>query len=130
MGFGFGRFSLFYVLFMIMFVLVLIMIAATLIKGIATWNKNNHSPRLNVRAKIVAKRCDVSHHMQGNAGDMSGSHGFHSTTSTRYYVTFEVDSKDRMEFSVSGSEYGMLAEGDEGELTFQGSRYIGFARMR
>jgi hypothetical protein len=33
-----------------------------------------------------------------------------------------------MEFSVYGEEYGMLAEGDEGKLTFQGSRYLGFER--
>lgn len=45
-----------------------------------------------------------------------------------YYVTFEVESGDRMEFSVYGKEYGMLAEGDEGKLTFQGSRYLGFER--
>ena len=41
---------------------------------------------------------------------------------------FEVESGDRMEFSVYGEEYGMLAEGDEGKLTFQGSRYLGFER--
>ena len=34
-----------------------------------------------------------------------------------------------MEFSVYGEEYGMLAEGDEGKLTFQGSRYLGFERL-
>ena len=48
------------------------------------------------------------------------------TTSTRYYVTFQVESGDRMEFSVSGREYGLLVEGDTGRLTFQGTRYLGF----
>ena len=33
-----------------------------------------------------------------------------------------------MEFQVSGIEYGMLAEGDTGELTFQGTRYLAFER--
>ena len=46
----------------------------------------------------------------------------------RYYVTFQVESGDRMEFEVSGTEYGMLAEGDSGELTFQGTRYLNFRR--
>ena len=46
----------------------------------------------------------------------------------RYYVTFQVESNDRMEFEVSGTEYGMLAEGDSGELTFQGTRYLNFRR--
>ena len=32
------------------------------------------------------------------------------------------------EFLVSGTEYGMLAEGDSGELTFQGTRYLNFQR--
>ena len=31
-------------------------------------------------------------------------------------------------FLVSGTEYGMLAEGDSGELTFQGTRYLNFRR--
>lgn len=45
-----------------------------------------------------------------------------------YYVTFQFESGDRMEFQVYGSEYGMLAEGDEGKLTFQGTRYLSFER--
>lgn len=49
-------------------------------------------------------------------------------SSTRYYVTFQVDSGDRMELPMTGSEYGMLAEGDVGKLTFQGTRYLSFER--
>lgn len=41
-----------------------------------------------------------------------------------YYATFQVESGDRMELSVSGTEYGLLAEGDMGKLTFQGTRYL------
>ena len=33
-----------------------------------------------------------------------------------------------MELSVKSSEYGMLAEGDSGRLTFQGTRFLGFER--
>ena len=33
-----------------------------------------------------------------------------------------------MELSVSGSEYGMLVEGDRGGLSFQGTRYLSFER--
>ena len=47
---------------------------------------------------------------------------------TSYYDTFEVESGSRMELAVSGEEYGMLAEGDRGRLTFQGTRYKGFER--
>jgi hypothetical protein len=49
-------------------------------------------------------------------------------TSTTYYVTFQVESGDRMEFHVSGEEYGLLVEGDYGDLSFQGTRYLGFVR--
>lgn len=34
-----------------------------------------------------------------------------------------------MEFLVSGTEYGMLVEGDQGMLHFQGTRYLGFDRV-
>ena len=53
----------------------------------------------------------------------------HSST-TYYYITFEVNSGDRMEFSVTGEQYGMLAEGDYGTLTFQGTRYKCFLREK
>ena len=33
-----------------------------------------------------------------------------------------------MELQLSGTEYGLLAEGDQGELSFQGTRYLGFER--
>ena len=34
----------------------------------------------------------------------------------------------RTEFGLSGREYGLLAEGDPGTLTFQGARDKGFVR--
>ena len=39
-----------------------------------------------------------------------------------------MESGDRMELRVSGREYGLLAEGDRGQLTFQGTRYLSFVR--
>jgi hypothetical protein len=51
-----------------------------------------------------------------------------SHNSTTYYATFEVESGDRLEFTVSGKEYGMLVEGDIGKLVFQGTRYHSFDR--
>lgn len=43
-------------------------------------------------------------------------------------MTFQVESGDRMEFHVSGEEYGLLIEGDFGDLSFQGTRYLSFVR--
>lgn len=121
MGFFFG--GGFEILFTLMFLLVFGMILFTVIRGIGQWNKNNNSPRLTVPATVVSKRGDVSHHHHGGANGVG-----HTTTSTTYYVTFQVESGDRMELHVSGSEYGMLVEGDAGALTFQGTRYLGFER--
>ena len=124
---GFSGFGSGLVIFQIMFGLVFVLTIGTFIviavKGISQWNKNNHSPRLTVPATIVAKRTNVSRHRHGSA---NGHH--HHTTSTTYYVTFQVESGDRMELHVAGHEYGLLVEGDKGNLTFQGTRYLGFER--
>ena len=67
--------------------------------------------------------------MKGNVSrhNSGGANGHHHT-STTYYVTFQVESGDRMELHMSGQEYGMLVKGDEGMLNFQGTRYLGFER--
>lgn len=111
------------IMFTLAFVLIFGMIVVSVIRMIGEWNQNNQSPKLTVEAKLVAKRASVSHHHH-SGGNGAG----HMTTSTTYYVTFEVESGDRMEFHVSGREYGLLAEGDQGRLSFQGTRYLGFER--
>lgn len=127
MGFDF-MFNVFPFMFSIIFIIVIGMFVVVAVKGIGEWNKNNNSPRLTVPATVVAKRQNVSRSHHANAGDVSGGHGYHTSTHTSYYVTFQVESGDRMEFSVSGSEYGVLVEGDQGQLSFQGTRYLGFHR--
>ena len=123
-GFGTG-FTIFQIMFTLVFVIVIGMFIVIAVKGISQWNKNNHSPRLTVPATIVAKRTNVSHHHRHNHGG-TGMH--HTTHSTTYYVTFQVESGDRLELLVAGHEFGMLIEGDRGMLTFQGTRYLGFER--
>ena len=123
MGFGMGL-GMFHIMFTLGFALVFVLFLVTAVQGISQWNKNNHSPKLTVPATIVAKRTNVSQHRSGGA---NGHHHHH--TSTTYYVTFQVESGDRMEFCVAGHEYGVLVEGDKGKLSFQGTRYLGFERM-
>ena len=113
MGFGF-----FGMMFTLMFFLVFGVFIMTFARGISQWNKNNHSPRLTVPATVLAKRTNVSRHHHQN----------HATHSTTYYVTFQVESGDRMELQMAGHEYGLLVEGDQGKLTFQGTRYLSFER--
>lgn len=120
-------FSFFTFMFPLMFGLVFVFIAVQIFRGIFTWNKNNHSPILDVEAKVVTKRMNVSrssgHH------DAGGVH-HHGHSSTSYYITFEVPSGDRMELAVKDNDYGMMVEGDSGVLQFQGTRFLQFTRSR
>ena len=130
MGVPFGGFSGFMfsigpAFIVICFVLVVGVIILAVIKGVSQWGKNNASPVLTVEAKIAAKRESVSSNTTYTDSTMTMRNTTYSTT---YYATFEVESGDRMEFTVSGKEYGLLAEGDFGRLTFQGTRYKGFER--
>ena len=120
---GFGIHSIVSVMVPLIFMIVIVMFIVTAVKGIGEWSNNNNSPKLTVPVTIVAKRTNVTRHHHNGA---NGHHHHH--TSTTYYVTFQVESGDRMEFRVTGSEYGMLIEGDVGTLTFQGTRYLGFDR--
>ena len=117
--FGIGLFE---IVFVLMFVMVIGIFIVTIVKGLDQWNKNNHAPRLTVPVTVVSKRTNVSHHHH------AGEH-HHSTTSTSYYVTFQVESGDRMELHVRGSQYGLMVEGDRGLLTFQGTRFLNFERQ-
>ena len=123
MGFIFGT-GLFGIMFTVVFLLVIGMFIVTAVKGIGQWSKNNNSPRLTVSATVVAKRTNVSRRRHGGVNEHHHHH-----TSTWYYVTFQVESGDRMELSMTGQEYGLLIEGDRGNLTFQGTRYLGFERV-
>ncbi len=98
------------IIFIIVFGFIIFSILSSIKQGV----KNNNSPLLTVSAEVASKRI----HVQGD----------HSRTT--YYVTFEVQSGDRMELVVEGKEYGMLVEKDLGLLSFQGTRYISFERQK
>lgn len=121
-----GMFGLMETLFPIMFLLVFTLVLGgfifTIGRGISTWHKNNNSPRLVVNAIVSDKHEDISHHHHNH----DGMH--HSTTSTSYYVTFTVEGGERLVLEVNRHEYGYLLVNDEGKLTFQGTRYLGFER--
>ncbi|MEN6338576.1 MAG: DUF2500 domain-containing protein [Clostridiaceae bacterium] len=124
-SFNDAMFSIVPVLVVVGFIVVIATIITRLITSANQYRKNNASPVLTVSAKVVAKRADVHsyhHAATANATPMS------TYTNTQYYVTFEVPSGDRMELNVSDAEFGMLAEQDVGQLTFQGTRYLGFER--
>lgn len=104
----------------LLFVLVsLLVLTAT--GGLLRSLGNSRQPVLSVTSVIVGKRTEVTHRHDTDTSV--------NRSDTKYYLTFEVESGDRLEFAVSGLEYGQSAEGDEGKLTFQGRRYHGFERV-
>ena len=107
-------FSLFPLMFAAVFCFVIGMFIYVFATAAKQNKRNNNSPRLTVPATVVAKRDHRSH---------SRDH-----VHTAYYATFQFESGDRLELILSGSEYGLLCEGDRGRLTFRGTRYLGFER--
>ena len=122
MGFGFG-FHAFEGMFTLVFVLVIGLFIYAVVQAIARKQKNDASPRLTVLARVVSRRQEVTHHAR-NMNDGV----YHTSSTTRYFVTFQVESGDRLELELDGSDFGMLAEGDEGRLSFQGTRFLEFQR--
>ncbi len=109
------------ILFVAMFLLFLGIFVTILVIGLSRWRKNNRSPRLTVSARVIAKRAAFSgHHHHTNS--------MHTSYTTQYYATFQVAGGDRMELYLPESVYGLLVEGDEGQLTFQGTRFLDFTR--
>ena len=101
-------------------------IAVGIIKGLAVWSSNNASPVQTVRVIVLGKRTNVSHNV--SAGDPVNNMPSSHFTDTTYYVCFEFEDGGRREFHVPGREFGLIAEGDRGMLTYQGTRYKGFER--
>ena len=96
----------------IVFIVIVVFIVLT-VRGILQWLKNNNAPKTPVQARVVTKR------MFAQAG-----------AATSYFITFEFLSGDRKEFHIRFRDYGLIAEGDNGILTFQGTRFISFERSR
>lgn len=112
----------FSMMFTFVFILIIGIIAYGVISQIIVYSKNKQSPRLSVDALIVSKRTDVD---SFHDNQTMVHHAFSS-----YYICFEFASTDRLELQVNEYNYGMLCVGDRGKLTFQGTQFIGFERIR
>jgi hypothetical protein len=98
-------------------IFVLIAIAAVVIPKLINLSK----PVLTREARVIGKRTSVS--------SSAGTNHMRSSTHTWCYVTFQFADGLREEFQTSGSEYGMMAEGDEGTLVSQGTELRSFRRF-
>lgn len=68
------------------------------------------------------------HHHYDNIGNDNIAPTSTTTSSTTYYTTFETEAGERIELALSGKEYGLIVEGDEGELIYQGEWFKQFKR--
>lgn len=111
-------FNIFPFLFCAVFLLVLGIIIWQLVQQTRQNRTDRRSPRLTVPATVVSKRTDLVR--RGSQSQMQ--------MRSLYYATFQVESGDRLELRLEGTDYGMLVEGDHGKVSFQGSRFLGFER--
>lgn len=109
-------------LFSFFFTVIALVIGGTIlyaiINGIRVWSKNNAAERMTEEARVLARRTYVS----GGSGD--------SSARTSYYITFEHADGQRTELQLKAEDYGLIVEGDRGILSYQGTRFLGFERLR
>lgn len=102
--------------FKVMFLLVIGFFIFVIVKMLTVWMRNNASPLVSAYAAVVAKRTEV----WGGSGD--------SSANTSYFTTFEFQDGSRLELQVHNRDFGLMVEGDGGELIYQGTRFKSFAR--
>ena len=92
--------------------LIVIVLAIVIISRIVRYIKNENSPVLTDRAKIIYK-------YQGYA------------RGRQYYLVFKLEGQEKtIKNHATREEYESHEKGDIGQLTFQGTRYIDFEPKR
>lgn len=78
--------------------------------------RDARAPLRQAEAVVVTKRTEITG-------------GGRTPADQNYFVTFQFPDGNRLELQVSGRESGLLVPGDEGDLQWQGTRYLGFTRQ-
>lgn len=78
---------------------------------------HKRKPIIDQKATVLAKRQEVTG---------TGS----AAAFTSYYVTFELEGDERVEFPVEGRHYGLIMESDKGTLSTRGNVFESFQRHR
>ena len=105
--------KIFMVVWAIGFFGILAVFVTMLVKGLKREADNKKQPVETADVRVITKRIMVT------------SEHSHTT----YFVTFENSASSRQEFQVDGELYGLLVEGDQGRLTYQGYKVIDFTRF-
>jgi Protein of unknown function (DUF2500). len=74
-----------------------------------------NTPERSAEATVLSKRVEVTGIDRGR-------------TEQRHFATFQFPNGERVEFELTGHQFGLLAEADQGTLNWKGPRYVGFAR--
>lgn len=114
----FGVMNLAFPIFIVVILGIIFILASS---SIRRYYSDSKQPLLIVQSRIITKRTEVSHYYDSDTSV--------NRTDSTYYITFEVEGGERLEFKVSGQIFGQHTEGDTGKLTFRGKRFQGFDRM-
>lgn len=87
-----------------------------IVRGLRIWIGNNSSEIVTRAVTVVDKRTEV----WGGSGE--------SSASTNYFITFELEDQSRFELQIRADRYGLIVVGDQGDLTYQGTRFKEFNR--
>lgn len=113
----FSGVPIFFIIVAGIMITIISVMAYGIIKGLRSWSSNNAAEIVTQRCKVVDKRTEV----WGGSGD--------SSANTNYYITFEFQDNTRKELHVQANYYGLITVGDQGELTYQGTRFKEFIRQ-
>ena len=116
-------FNMIFIIIALSFCGVVVFLFIQIIKGITQWHQNNQAPQISCPAQVIDKHTEVSvsHHNHGADAGMS-----HSSSSTTYYLLFQTEAGERLEFHVKRKDFSRLIQHDLGVLHYQGTRFLGF----
>ena len=98
--------------------ILLLMLVAKLTSRVNVEERQGRKPVYNIQAEVKGKRTLVEADPENPA-----------IPRTRYFLTFHKRDGNRVEMEVSGEDYGLVAEGDEGILVYsKGDEFIVFKR--
>ena len=106
--------SLLFIALLIMSLIVLSGVAAVVVIIIIMTRRNSREQKTAVRAEVVSKYMGVF------SGD--------TVHRTRHHVIFRTENGEDHDFAVNMTEYDALAEGMRGQLTYQGTWFMGFVK--
>ena len=128
----YARNEFFMRIFFVLFAIIMLGIVLYRIYELSLCSKerkrNNRSPIMSVHAKVLAKRSSDSVGRTSRPSPNPKMIGYEILHTTSFFATFRLDNGERFELELPGPDYGLLMEGDEGILAFQGTRFLAFKR--